>query len=183
MFKRFICIGISAMILTACMNNPTTKPQEDNERVEQVSDNQNWQTNNEIATHLADVATNVPDVERAVSIVAGPYAVVAIDVDEKIDRQRVGTIKFSVNEALRDDPYGKTAIVVADADTGERIRNMRDRIEDGEPIIGIVDELADIVGRIMPTLPAEENVDRTKDREIDLNRVEPDEDDLPPEEN
>lgn len=155
--------------LFACTNkhDEGIKREQTNPPVEQTSERNDFLSNNEIATHLANIASDVPDVDRAAAIVAGPYAVVGIDVDEKIERQRVGTIKFSVSEALRDDPYGKTAIVIADADTTERIRNMRDEIRDGEPVQGIVEELAEIVGRFMPTFPVEEQrgdeIDKEKD--------------------
>src|SRR5690625_7179540 len=67
--------------------------------------------NDQISNHLAKVANQVPNVNNATAIVAGPYAVVAIDVDKELDRSRVGTIKYSVSEALQHDPYGKTAVV------------------------------------------------------------------------
>lgn len=173
MYKNIIGILMISIILSACTNTSTSL-KEDASFTENTATDQTWETNNDIADHLADIATKVPDVDGAISIVAGPYAVVAIDVDEKIDRQRVGTIKFSVNEALRDDPYGKTAIVVADPDISERIRNMRSRISEGEPIIAIVDELAELVGRVIPTLPVEEKTGQRKEEEINLNQVEPD---------
>src|SRR5699024_11699221 len=59
------------------------------------------------ADHLANVAGDVPNVKDATAVVAGPYAVVGIDVDKDLDRSRVGTIKYSVTEALQHDPYGK----------------------------------------------------------------------------
>lgn len=159
MVLRILLLGITTLYLAGCMNQNVQPDKTTSEEplFEQTSDQNESKSNNDIANHLANIASEVPDVENAVAIVAGPYAVVGIDVDEKIDRQRVGTIKFSVNEALRDDPYGKTAIVVADADTMERIRNMRERMQNGEPIQGVVDELADIVGRLMPTFPVEEH--------------------------
>lgn len=158
MIIRMLLFIILTIYVAGCSNQNTQSndtPQHES-FIEQTSDQNGTATNNEIASHLAKIATEVPDVHDAVAIVAGPYAVVGIDVDEKIDRQRVGTIKFSVNEALRDDPYGKTAVVIADADATERIRNMRNQIQKGEPIQGVVDELADIVGRLMPTFPVEE---------------------------
>jgi YhcN/YlaJ family sporulation lipoprotein len=114
-------------------------------------------TNTEIANHLANIASDVPNVNDAVSVVAGPYAVVGIDVDKNLDRSRVGTIKYSVLEALYNDPYGKTAVVVADADGNERIRNMANKIQQGHPVYGVVDELAAIVGRYMPEFPINKN--------------------------
>lgn len=114
-------------------------------------------SNREIATHLANLASGIPNVNDAAAVVAGPYAVVGIDVDRNLDRSRVGTIKYSVSEALQHDPYGKTAVVVADADGMERIRGMADKIRQGQPVYGIVDELAAIVGRYMPDFPINED--------------------------
>ncbi|AXI08962.1 hypothetical protein CUC15_08545 [Oceanobacillus zhaokaii] len=114
-------------------------------------------SNGEIADHLAHLAAEVPDVNGASAVVAGPYAVVGIDVDKDLDRTRVGSIKYSVSEALYHDPYGKSAVVVADADATERIRGMADKIQQGYPVQGIVDELAAIVGRFMPEFPVNEN--------------------------
>lgn len=125
-------------------------------------------SNTEIASHLANVASNVPSVDDAAAIVAGPYTVVGIDVNKDLDRSRVGTIKYSVSEALYHDPYGKTAIVVADGDVMERIRGMGDKIGQGHPVQGFVDELAAIVGRYMPEFPIMNNtpVEPDQNKEI-----------------
>ncbi|MDC3416520.1 YhcN/YlaJ family sporulation lipoprotein [Aquibacillus salsiterrae] len=125
-------------------------------------------SNEEIAQHLSNIASKVPNVNGAYAVVAGPYAVVGVDLDKDFDRSRVGTVKFSVAEALQDDPYGKTAIVVADADGTERIRNMADKIKQGHPIEGVVDELAAIVGRYMPEMPVKENQSEVPDDNEEL---------------
>ncbi|WP_099157955.1 YhcN/YlaJ family sporulation lipoprotein [Virgibacillus ndiopensis] len=114
-------------------------------------------TNRQLADHLAKIASDVPNVHDSAAVVAGPYAVVAIDVDKDLDRSRVGTIKYSVLEALQHDPYGKTAVVVADADVMERIRGMSNKINQGHPVQGVVDELSAIVGRYMPDFPISED--------------------------
>src|SRR5690625_1544442 len=114
-------------------------------------------SNTQLADHLANVAGDVPNVKDATAVVAGPYTVVGIDVDKDLDRSRVGTIKYSVQEALYHDPYGKTAVVIADADVTERIRGMGDKIQQGHPVRGVVDELAAIVGRYMPQFPINED--------------------------
>lgn len=114
-------------------------------------------SNGEIAAHLAKVANDVPNINNATAVVAGPYAVVGIDVDKDLDRSRVGTIKYAVTEALQHDPYGKTAVVVADADVVERIRGMSNKMKQGHPVHGVVDELAAIVGRYMPDFPISED--------------------------
>jgi len=124
-----------------------SSPQEENEQL----------SNTEIANHLTDVASSVPDVNQASAIVAGPYTVVAINVDEDIDRSQVGTIKYAVSEALYHDPYGKTAVVIADADLTARLRGMGDKINQGYPVMGVVEELAAIVGRYMPEFPVNDD--------------------------
>lgn len=128
--------------------------------IDQTVNEEELKTNDHIANHLARLASNVPDVKGATAVVAGPYAVVGIDVDAKLNRERVGTVKFSVNEALRDDPYGKTAVVIADADITKRLQNMKDRMDSGETVKAVVDELAEIVGRYMPVFPLEEESEK-----------------------
>ncbi len=168
---------ISGLLIGCNQNNDhstPTKNSNENIGVEQSSyeENQNM-TNEEIASHLATLATEVPDVIDAAAIVAGPYAVVGINIDEATERQRVGTIKYSVNEALQHDPYGKTAVVVADADMPERIREMNNKIKQGYPIAGVVDELAEIVGRYMPSFPVPEN--RPQEQNENKNKISDDE--------
>lgn len=121
-------------------------------------------SNAEIATHLSNVASRVPDVNDATTVVAGPYAVVGIDVDKDLDRSRVGTIKYTVLESLYHDPYGKTAVVVADADVTERLKGIAEKIRQGHPVQGFVDELSAIVGRYMPNVPIRDDVPEEPDK-------------------
>ncbi|WP_186577593.1 YhcN/YlaJ family sporulation lipoprotein [Aquibacillus kalidii] len=120
-------------------------------------------SNQEIAKHLANLASEVPNVKGANALVAGPYAVVGIDVDKDLDRSRVGTIKYAVTEALQHDPYGRTAVVVADADGTQRIKEMASKVQDGHPVQGFVDEIAAIVGRYMPEFPINEDQPKEQD--------------------
>ncbi|RDW18432.1 hypothetical protein CWR48_12745 [Oceanobacillus arenosus] len=163
-FYLGVFLIITALLVSGCANKDENslapEARNDNQlmRVKNSSPTEHKElTNNEIATHLANIASDVPDVNGASAVVAGPYAVVGIDVNKDLDRTRVGTIKYSVSEALYHDPYGKTAVVIADADAMERIRGMADRMRQGYPVQGIVDELAAIVGRFMPEFPVTEN--------------------------
>jgi YhcN/YlaJ family sporulation lipoprotein len=106
-----------------------------------------------VAQRLVSLATKVDEVNDATAIVAGRWAIVGIDVDAKLDRSRVGSIKYSVAEALKADPKGAYAIVTSDIDTNYRLRQMAQEIREGKPIAGVMDELAAIVGRLMPQLP------------------------------
>ncbi|ULT58449.1 YhcN/YlaJ family sporulation lipoprotein [Neobacillus drentensis] len=109
----------------------------------------------EISKRLVELATSIPNVSDATAVVLGKYAIVGIDVDAKIDRSQVGSIKYSVAESLRKDPYGAKAIVVADADTNQRLREIQADIKKGRPIRGIMEELADVAGRLIPEVPGD----------------------------
>ncbi|MBR2569324.1 MAG: YhcN/YlaJ family sporulation lipoprotein [Paenibacillus sp.] len=106
-----------------------------------------------VRKHLVDLAKHVPGVKGVNCVVFGNTAVVGIDVDGSLDRSRVGTIKFSVAEALSKDPYGVNAYVTADMDLNQRLKEIGDDMQSGRPIGGLTDELADIVGRIVPQIP------------------------------
>lgn len=109
----------------------------------------------EVAERLADLAASVPEVNRATCVVMGNTAIVGIDVKGSLDSSQVGTVKYSVAEILRNDPYGVHAIVTADLDLYHRIQNVADDLRKGNPISGLSNELADIIGRIMPQVPSD----------------------------
>lgn len=110
----------------------------------------------EISRHLVRLATAVPNVRDATAVVLGNYAVVGIDVEENMERSEVGTVKYAVLEALNDDPYGAEAVVVADPDIVARLNEIGQDIEQGRPVQGILNELSDIVGRIIPDVTPDE---------------------------
>ncbi|HEX6922862.1 MAG TPA: YhcN/YlaJ family sporulation lipoprotein [Bacillales bacterium] len=112
-------------------------------------------TSQDIARHLVKIATGVPQVKDATAVVTMGYAVVGIDVDKDVERSKVGTIKYAVAEAMRNDRYGANAVVVADPDTVERLKNMGQAIKNGRPVSGVLDQLADIVGRVIPQVPSD----------------------------
>jgi YhcN/YlaJ family sporulation lipoprotein len=126
------------------LNEGTKAPQSPNRKNREAQ---------KVAQRLVSLATKVDNVNDATAIVAGRWAVVGIDVDAKLDRSRVGSIKYSVAEALKADPKGAYAIVTADIDTNYRLRQMAQEMRDGKPVAGVMDELAAIVGRLMPQVP------------------------------
>lgn len=175
MLKRLLILSLPFIFLFACQqeNDETTLPDQGTSdhyaRVKNSTQNENKElTNNQIANHLVAVADSVPDVNNSVAIVLGPYAVVGLNVDGDLDRSRVGTIKFSVLEALQKDPYGKTAVVVADGDVADRISEMNKKIQEGYPVQGMVEELASIVGRYMPNFPVPENMPKDSDQNKEM---------------
>lgn len=158
--RHFFLIVVVLIVFVGCSNNKqeNIKEQQPNGIEQTHHQNKDSLTNNQIASHLANVASEVPEVNDAAAIIAGPYAVVGIDIDEMTERERVGTIKYSVTEALQHDPYGRTAVVIADADIMTRIQEMGNELSEGHPVEGVVDELANIVSRYMPTVPVKDNV-------------------------
>ncbi|WP_394232657.1 YhcN/YlaJ family sporulation lipoprotein [Niallia oryzisoli] len=112
-------------------------------------------TGQEISKHLADLASGIPSVNDATAVVLGRYAIVGIDVDKNLDRSEVGSIKYTVAESLKNDPNGARAVVIADPDINARLKEIAEDIQKGEPIQGIMNELADISGRLMPEVPAD----------------------------
>src|SRR5690349_15185994 len=112
--------------ITGCgaNENQATSDKDDSKiQVKNTTDgNVNHKTGQEIAEHLVEITTSVPDVNDATAIVLGNYAVVGLDVNAKLERDRVESIKYSVSEAMKDDPHGKNAVVVADPDVVERLK-------------------------------------------------------------
>ncbi len=112
-------------------------------------------TGQEVSKHLVDLVTGIPKVKDATAVVVGNYAIVGIDVDSNIDRSEVGSIKYAVAESLKNDPHGANALVIADPDLYARVKEVAKDIKDGRPIQGIMNELADISGRLIPEIPAD----------------------------
>ncbi|XJZ28363.1 YhcN/YlaJ family sporulation lipoprotein [Bacillota bacterium Lsc_1132] len=157
MKKAFIALALFS-ILTACsqtrnaqQNNHPQSINVKNSTIQEVD----RKTGQEISKHLVELATSVPNVHDATAVVLGRYAIVGIDVNSKIDRSQVGSIKYSVAESLKKDPYGAKAIVIADPDTTQRLKEISAEIKKGRPIQGIMNELSDIAGRLMPEIPGD----------------------------
>ncbi len=135
-------------------DNPNEKPEQKNVSMKNVNYTNKSNKPNEKATdHLASLAASVPGVNDATAVVVGKYAIVGIDVKAKLDRTRVESIKYSVAESLKNDPDGANAVVVADVDTYERLKQIGKQIKKGKTGEGILDELATIVGSVMPQVP------------------------------
>lgn len=157
------------ILLGACQQQEKPEAinkQDGRQHLVRVSDSSKQKTNQarpstDVAQHLVNVTEHVADVNDATAIVIGRYAVVGIDVKDDLDRSKVETIKYSVAKALRNDPEGANAVVVADPDTVSRLKEMGKEIQAGRPVSGIMDELAAIVGRVMPEMPKNE-IDRNE---------------------
>jgi len=164
--KRALFFLCFILLLTGCASNNNASQKEQDERVK-VQNTTNEQVDREEdenkANHLEELAEGVPDVKNATALVIGDYAVIGIDVDKNLDRSEVGTIKYAVSESLKGDPQGASAIVVADPDLNARLAEVVEDFRNGSPLQGIMNELADITGRIMPEVPADNLEPQPKD--------------------
>ena len=156
--KVYLFLIISLFLLFGCNNRDNDVAQNQNNVVNvknSTIQNVDKQTGQQIAKHLSDLATSIPKVNDATSVVLGKYALVGIDVNQDLDRSEVGSIKYSVAESLKNDPHGAKAIVIADPDINARLKEIGEDIQKGQPIEGIMNELADIAGRVLPEVPAD----------------------------
>lgn len=162
--KRIIAFVSLSCLLAACnvaneppanqaAPQPNQTPQQ-TQRVKQTEPRPQYnQSPQATANRLVQIASRVRDVNDATAVVIGKWAVVGIDVKAPLDRPDVGVVKYSVAEALQEDPQGANALVTADPDIVQRLREMSADIQRGRPVAGFAEELADIVGRIMPQAP------------------------------
>lgn len=156
--RNFLTALLAVLVLSSCNTNNTSEKSAD-PKIVQVKNsyiqNVDRKSGQEISRHLVELATSIPNVHDAAAVVLGRYAIVGIDVNSNIERSQVGSIKYSVAESLRKDPHGAKAVVVADADITARLREISQDVKNGRPVQGIINELADITGRLMPEVPGD----------------------------
>jgi YhcN/YlaJ family sporulation lipoprotein len=155
---RLFAVMSMILLVTACnMQNDANQDQRDHKVKVQnsVIQNVDRKSGQEISRHLVNLTTHVPNVEDAAAVVIGRYAIVGVDVNDNMERSEVDTVKYTVAETLKKDPHGARAAVIADPDITARLREISEDIQNGKPIQGIMNELADITGRIMPEVPAD----------------------------
>ncbi|WP_147531853.1 YhcN/YlaJ family sporulation lipoprotein [Bacillus marasmi] len=156
--KGLFPLIVIAIILVGCgaQNNAANDERQNLVKVKNSTiQDVDRETGQKVSKHLVDLATSVPNVRDATAVVIGNYAVVGIDVDQNIDRSQVGSIKYSVAESLKNDPHGAKAVVIADPDLTARLKEVAADVRAGNPISGIMNELSDISGRLMPEVPAD----------------------------
>jgi YhcN/YlaJ family sporulation lipoprotein len=155
--RVFIVLATLVILASGCSNanNGASSPSNHLKVhvLQSTPDKPEINNSSDVVTRLEKLAESVPHVNHANCVVIGNTAIVGINVDGNLERARVGTIKYSVAEALRRDPVGIHAIVTADIDISNRLREMSTDIRNGKPISGFAQELGDIFGRIIPQLP------------------------------
>ncbi|MCF2650504.1 YhcN/YlaJ family sporulation lipoprotein [Niallia circulans] len=163
MKKGYLFIAI-LFLLAGCNNNNVENSQQSENRddtphvtnvknstIEEVD----RKTGQDIAKRLVSLATSIENVNDATAVVIGKYALVGVDINADLDRSEVGSIKYSVAESLKSDPDGANAVIIADPDMNARLKEIGEDIQNGKPIQGIFNELADISGRLIPEVPAD----------------------------
>ena len=163
MKKGYLFVAI-LFLLAGCTNNNAENSQRsaNNENAPHATNVKNStiqevdrKTGQDIAKRLVALATSIENVNDATAVVLGKYALVGIDVNADIDRSEVGSIKYAVAESLKNDPDGANAIIIADPDMTARLKEIGEDIQNGKPVQGIFNELADISGRLIPEVPAD----------------------------
>lgn len=157
MYKWLSAAIVIALLATGCGARHDTSPSPQNDRRYQAAQDGSGkkliENRSEVEAHLEELAKGVSGVENAHCVIVGNTAIVGIDVDGTLERSRVGTIKYSVAEAFRNDEYGVDAFVTADVDIANRLAEIGNDIRNGHPFSGFAEELADIMGRLVPQLP------------------------------
>lgn len=157
--SNFIVMILFTFVVTGCALDNKPPSEDANPKTQNVSYKQtapqtsvpSGQKRTQSDTnHLVQLALQIPQVKGASAVSLGRYTIVAIDVNPDLDSARVGTVKYAVAQALRDDPRGKSALITADVDLMYRIQEMNKEISQGRPIAGIMKELAAITSRIAP---------------------------------
>ncbi|WP_010270165.1 YhcN/YlaJ family sporulation lipoprotein [Paenibacillus senegalensis] len=159
LIRQWVLIGTLFAMAAGCATPPADQPQPEQGEVTQqtVPESRPDKSREEVAAHLEGIVKSLPQVEDAHCVVLGNMAIVGINVQPGLDRARVDSIKYSAAEALKKDPYGVNSLVTADLDLDQRIREVRDDINQGRPLSGLAEELGDIIGRIMPQIPRDIN--------------------------
>jgi YhcN/YlaJ family sporulation lipoprotein len=162
---RLIAVLALIMFMSACnaLNNANQDDKDNKVKVQNSAIQEvDRKSGQEISKHLVGLTTRVPNVEDAAAVVIGRYAIVGIDVNDQMERSEVDTVKYTVAETLKKDPHGARAAVIADPDITARLKEISEDIRNGKPIQGIMNELSDITGRVMPEVPADMIEPQTK---------------------
>ncbi|WP_165970845.1 YhcN/YlaJ family sporulation lipoprotein [Peribacillus frigoritolerans] len=101
-----------------------------------------------IAKNVSEKAADVKDVDDVRTVVNGDQVLVAIDTDDKNDKD----VKNAVLNAVRPAAEGKDIKVVTDEGTFTRVRTINDNIETGQPKNTINEDIRDLfddMGNVM----------------------------------
>ena len=109
---KFITILLlSFLIITGCNQDQGASNTQKNDGNEtpinvknSVEEHVDRKTGQEISKHLVELATQIPEVNDATAVVLGQFAVIGIDVNSKLDRNKVETINFAKKRINKFNP-------------------------------------------------------------------------------
>lgn len=145
LFPFIIVLGL---IISGCQANQANSEQHEGYRTQQANEDRH-----DVEERLEHLAEQFPQVKSAHCVLVGQTAIVGLDVDGALERAKVDTIKYTVAEAIQNDPYGAKAWVTADMDLNQRLKEIAEQVRQGHPVAGFAGELADMIGRMMPQSP------------------------------
>ncbi|ALA51853.1 YhcN/YlaJ family sporulation lipoprotein [Shouchella clausii] len=160
--KQFSAICLIGLVLTGC-----GMAQNNNDRDQQVDDNDNRETETrqqgyddnagpvedrlEVADETAERVAELDEVERANVLIAGDNAYVAVMMTDRGEDEVTEELKEKIAEQVRKtDENMNNVYVSSNPDFVERARDYTDRINNGEPVKGFVDEFNETIRRIFP---------------------------------
>lgn len=103
------------------------------------------------AMKLAQAAEKVEGVKSATVVITGSTAMVGLETKSGVEAKKTEDIKTKVaDEIKRADTSIKTVSITTDPNLITRLKKVAKGIENGKPISGFTDELAEITRRITP---------------------------------
>lgn len=105
----------------------------------------------DMAENAVDAAGDVEGVAAANVVVLGNTALIGVDLDKDIEKEKVDDIKNKIDQAVKEkDKRIKNTSITADPDLATRIKKVTTGISEGRPISESWDELTDIFKRMTP---------------------------------
>lgn len=106
--------------------------------------------NRDIADDITKRVESEPGVAKAYTVVMGNTVLVGFDVENTNQEVRITEVKSRVTEKAEADPRIVRAYVSADPGITARIREIAYNIERGKPVTDYLDEIGEIIRRIVP---------------------------------
>lgn len=167
MHKRNVLILLSFVLLVslAMACSPQQRPQErttpaPQQRVTPAPEAPGNRTPERDATEdtrraeaIANSVEDINGIKAATVIVTGTTAYVGVDLSGNVEGNMTDAMKQSViDTAKKTDRMLNNVFVSADVDTVTRLKNFSKDIQQGKPVSGFLDELAEMFRRPAPTV-------------------------------
>lgn len=153
MLKRLISLLIAVVIFStlAVGCQPAKKPDRTPDRKPNAVEPRADTKTDKRAEQLADEATKVNGVKKAVVVISQNMAYVGIDLKPQISNKETEAVKEAVADRVENADKSITrTYVTSDVGLVTRIRRVAKDVAKGRPISGFADELREIGSRIAP---------------------------------